>query len=105
MLKAGLLMAAVTVAVVESYKWLSPDPADETVKLLAQISQQLVNISNGIPLESISENSQPFQPTTSSIIVNVSWFFSGIAALGCSLFATLIQHQARRYQVLTQRPG
>ncbi|KAH9168683.1 hypothetical protein EDB89DRAFT_1909160 [Lactarius sanguifluus] len=105
MLKAGLLMAAITVALVESYKWLSPDPADETIKLLTQISRQLVDISNGIPLESISERSQPFEPTTSSIIVNASWFFSGIAALGCSLFATLIQHQARQYQLLTQRPG
>ncbi|KAH8977584.1 hypothetical protein EDB86DRAFT_2814107, partial [Lactarius hatsudake] len=104
LLFAGLLMAAITVAIVESYKWLSPDPANETVKLLTQISRQLVDISNGIPLESISE-SQPFQPATSSIIVNASWFISGIAALGCSLFATLIQHQARQYQVLTLRPG
>ncbi|KAH9023670.1 hypothetical protein EDB85DRAFT_1852528, partial [Lactarius pseudohatsudake] len=98
LLFAGLLMAAITVAIVESYKWLSPDPAVETVQLLTQISRQLVDISNGIPLESISEKSQPFEPTTSSIVVNASWFISGIAALGCSLFSTLIQHQARQYQ-------
>ncbi|KAH9046103.1 hypothetical protein EDB84DRAFT_714000 [Lactarius hengduanensis] len=88
LLFAGLLMAAITVAIVESYKWLSPDPVNETVQLLTQISRQLVNISNGIPLESISEKSQP-----------------GIAALGCSLFSTLIQHQARQYQILMVRPG
>ncbi|KAH9050334.1 hypothetical protein EDB83DRAFT_2522476 [Lactarius deliciosus] len=38
LLFASLLMAAITVAIVESYKWLSPDPAGETVKLLTQIS-------------------------------------------------------------------
>ncbi|KAH9071501.1 hypothetical protein EDB83DRAFT_2673568 [Lactarius deliciosus] len=102
----GLFSAIVTVSLVESYKWLSPDPADETVKLLAQISRQLVNISNGIPLESISAASdQPFKPTISAIMVNVTWFCSVVLTLGCSVGATLIQQQTRRYLMLTQRPG
>ncbi|KAH8982730.1 hypothetical protein EDB86DRAFT_323649 [Lactarius hatsudake] len=102
----GLFSAVVTVSLVESYKWLSPDPADETVKLLAQISQQLVNISNGVPLESISAGSnQPFKPTISAVMVNVTWFCSVVLTLGCSVGATLIQQQTRRYLMLTQRPG
>ena len=106
MFKAGLFTAVITVSIVESYKWLSPDPGDETVKLLTQISRQLVNISNGIPLESISaEGSQPFKPTISALMVNVTWFCSVVLCLGCSVFATLIQQQARRYLILTQRPG
>ncbi|KAI9429952.1 hypothetical protein H4582DRAFT_1887078 [Lactarius indigo] len=99
---AGLFTAVITVSLVESYKWLSPNPGDETVKLLAQ----LVNISNGIPLENISAGSgQPFKPSISAIMVNVTWFCSVVLCLGCSVFATLIQQQSRHYLVLTQRPG
>ena len=53
----------------ESYKWLSPDPAEEAVDLLnetvnqlTQISQQLFNMSYEIPLGSIAaQNAQPFK--------------------------------------------
>src|SRR6266702_2735186 len=106
MFKAGLFSAVVTVSLVESYKWLSPDPGDETVKLLTQISRQLVNISNGIPLESIApESSQPFKPTSSALMVNITWFGSIVLCLACSVFATLIQQRARRYLALTQGRG
>ncbi|KAI9447621.1 hypothetical protein H4582DRAFT_11377 [Lactarius indigo] len=102
----GLFSAVITVSIVESYKWLSPDPGDETVKLLTQISQQLVNISNGIPLETISAgNNQQFKPTISAVMVNVTWFCSVVLTLGCSVGATLVQQQSRRYLMLTQRPG
>ena len=100
-IKAGLFSAVVVVSIVESYKWLSPDSGSETVILLAQISRQLVNISNGIPLESIA-NSQPFKPTVSILMVNVMWFGSVVLCLAGSVFATLIQQSARRFQALTQ---
>ncbi|KAI9467390.1 hypothetical protein BJY52DRAFT_1413490 [Lactarius psammicola] len=104
--KAGLFSAVVSVSLVESYKWLSPDPGNETVKLLTQISQQLVNISNGIPLESTAaEISQPFKPTSSALMVNIMWFGSIVLCLACSVFATLIQQRARRYLALTQGRG
>ncbi|KAF8256790.1 hypothetical protein EI94DRAFT_1553073, partial [Lactarius quietus] len=98
---AGLFSAVVAVSIVESYKWLSPDSGNETVNLLTQISRQLVNISNGTPLE-IVESSQPFKPTTSILVVNVMWFSSIVLCLAGSVFATLIQQSARRYQALTQ---
>ncbi|KAI9435373.1 hypothetical protein BJY52DRAFT_1390697 [Lactarius psammicola] len=103
---AGLFSAVVSVSLVESYKWLSPDPGNETVKLLTQISQQLVNISNGIPLESIAaEISQPFKPTSSALVVNIMWFGSIVLCLACSVLATSIQQRARRYLALTQGRG
>lgn len=99
--KAGLFSAVVAVSIVESYKWLSPDPGSETVVLLKQISRQLVNISNGTPLENI-ESSPPFKASTSIFMVNVMWFGSIVLCLAGSVFATLIQQSARRYQALTQ---
>ena len=101
------------ISLVESYKWLSPDPAQETadrlnesVTQLAQISQLLVNISNGIPLEIIAaESSQPFKQTVLAVMVNVIWFASIVVCISCAVFATLIQQTARRYLELTQGRG
>ena len=111
--KAGLFSAVGAVSLVESYKWLSPDSGDEsvqllnvTVQLITQVSQQLVNISLGIPVESIvAERSEPFQGTFSALMVNVIWFVSIVICIGCAVFATLIQQWARRYLELTQGCG
>ncbi|KAI9457966.1 hypothetical protein BJY52DRAFT_1101590, partial [Lactarius psammicola] len=77
-----------------------------TNAILAQISVQLVNISNGTPLASVAAQSvQPFKPTASAVRVNVLWFLSLILSLNCALSATLMQRWARQYQELAQRPG
>ncbi|KAI9467389.1 hypothetical protein BJY52DRAFT_1208815 [Lactarius psammicola] len=103
---AGLFSAANAVSLVESYKRLSPDSGDEIVALLTQISRQLVNISNGIPLESTAaESSRPFKPAASAVRVNVIWLFSIILCLCCSILATLVQQWGRRYLALTQGGG
>ena len=99
--KACLLATVVSASLIESYKRLSPGSCDEPVNVLAQISQQLVNISNGIPLESI-ESSQPFKRTTTILMVNILWFDSLVLYLTCSIFAELIQQHVRRYQALAQ---
>ena len=105
-LKTGLFSATVAAFIIESYQNLSPDSSDTTNMLLAHISQQLVNISNGTPLESISTQSgQPFKPTANAVRVNVLWFLSLVLSLTCALSATLMQQWARRYQELAQRPG
>ncbi|KAH9030925.1 hypothetical protein EDB85DRAFT_2115634, partial [Lactarius pseudohatsudake] len=102
----GLFSATVAAFIIESYKSLSPDSGDKTNALLAQISVQLVNISNGIPLASVAAQSgQPFKPTGSAVRVNVLWFLSLILSLNCALSATLMQQWARRYQELAQRRG
>jgi hypothetical protein len=111
--KAGLFSAVIVISLVESYKWLSPDPAQETVDGLKEtvtqltlVSQQLFNISYGIPLGSIAaENSQPFKRTVLAVMVNVIWFASVVICICCAVFATLIQQAARRYLALTQGRG
>src|SRR6266702_2891715 len=105
-LKTGLFSATVAAFILESYKMLSPDSGDTTNALLAQISVQLVNISNGTPLATVAAQSgQPFKPTASAVKVNVLWFLSLILSLNCALSATLMQQWARRYRELAQRRG
>ncbi|KAI9447643.1 hypothetical protein H4582DRAFT_12402 [Lactarius indigo] len=102
----GLFSATVASFIVESYKQLSPDSGGTTNALLTQISQQLVNASNGIPLASVAaQNSQPFKPTASAVRVNVMWFLSLVLSITCALSATLMQQWARRYQELARRRG
>ena len=106
MLKTGLFSATVASFITESYQSLSPDSSDTTNALLTQISQQLVNISNGTPLTSIvPQSNHPFKPTASAVRVNVLWFLSLILSLSCALSATLMQQWARRYQELARRRG
>ncbi|KAH9173277.1 hypothetical protein EDB89DRAFT_2095042, partial [Lactarius sanguifluus] len=103
---AGLFSATVAAFLIESYKKLSPDSGDTTNALLTQISQQLVNISNGTPLTSVTaQGSQPFTPTASAVRVNVMWFLSLVLSLSSGLSAALVREWARRYQEIAQRRG
>jgi len=96
--KTGLFAATVTLFIIESYKKLFPDSTDTTNALLAQISQQLGNISNGTPLAVVAvQNSQPFKPTASAVRVNVMWFLSLVLNLTCAIIAMLMQQWVRRY--------
>ncbi|KAI9428401.1 hypothetical protein H4582DRAFT_1769883, partial [Lactarius indigo] len=68
----GLFSATVAAFIIESYQNLSPKSGDTTNALLTQISQQLVNISNGTPLMSVTAQiGHPFKPTASAVRVNV----------------------------------
>ncbi|KAF8265188.1 hypothetical protein EI94DRAFT_368278 [Lactarius quietus] len=102
----GLFSATVASFIIESYKNLSPNSSDTTNALLTQITQQLVNISNGTPLTSAAaKTNQPFKPTVSAVRVNVLWFLSLVLSLTCALSATLMQQWARRYQELAHHTG
>ncbi|KAI9447587.1 hypothetical protein H4582DRAFT_1894842 [Lactarius indigo] len=102
----GLFSATIAAFIIESYKLLSPDTGDITNTLLAQISVQLVNISNGIPLANVvAQSRQPFKPTASAVRVNVLWFTSLILVLICALLATTMQHWSRWYRQLAQHRG
>ncbi|TDL24018.1 hypothetical protein BD410DRAFT_720064, partial [Rickenella mellea] len=96
---AGLFSASVTTFIIESYKKLSPDSGDMTVALLAQISSQLVAISNGTNLNIVSPSPPniPFRPKASVVSVNVLWFLSLTLGLVCALSATMVQQWARNY--------
>jgi Family of unknown function (DUF6535) len=89
--------------VIDSYKYLLPDSAGNTVVLLAQISQQLNGISNGthVPITAFS-SAQQSSPPASAVWLNSLWFLSLVISLFCALLATLQQRWARRYIQLTQ---
>ncbi|KAJ7868126.1 hypothetical protein B0H13DRAFT_2202781 [Mycena leptocephala] len=92
---AALFSAILTAFIIESYKSLNPDSGDQTVHLLAQISQQLAAASNGgtYPITP----SQSFTPTISSLICNGLWFISLGFSLACALIATFVQQWARDF--------
>ncbi|KAL0566716.1 hypothetical protein V5O48_015288 [Marasmius crinis-equi] len=99
---AGLLSAVVTAFTIESYRWLREDPADVTVALLTQISQQLTPQNSTSP----TTQRQSFQPASSSIRINCFWFLSLILSLATSLFALLCKqwlHENQR-EAPTQKP-
>ncbi|KAI3613118.1 hypothetical protein WG66_001439 [Moniliophthora roreri] len=98
---AGLFSAVVTAFLIESYQWLSEDPADATVALLMQISAQL-NASQSIPAE------RPlFEADSFSIRINCFWFLSLILSLTSALFGLLCKQWLREHQrdTQTRTPG
>ncbi|KAJ7578508.1 hypothetical protein C8J56DRAFT_797158 [Mycena floridula] len=109
LLFAALFSAVVTAFIIESYKLLSPDPANLTLLILYQISQQLDNESQAVPFLS-NPFEIPFTPSTLAVLTNVFWFISLALSLTCALAATLIQqwaseyiHSIERRQVLEMR--
>ncbi|KAJ7644734.1 hypothetical protein FB45DRAFT_735403, partial [Roridomyces roridus] len=66
---AGLFSATLTAFIVESYPTLVPDPADATVQLLAQISQQLAAAANGSTFH-MPAPEPPFNPSAASLACN-----------------------------------
>src|ERR1700761_90315 len=69
--ETGLFSAVVASFIIESYKLLSPDPGDQTVFLLGQLSQQFAGFANGTKVQPESYPSSP--PRTSIICVNALW--------------------------------
>src|ERR1700677_635707 len=89
--KATLFSAVGAVSLVESYKWLSPDSAGQTVNLLNAtvnlLAQEINSDKTGV--ESIvAAGNQPFHRTTSVVAVNILWFGSMVICIGCAIIAT-----------------
>ena len=99
--KIGLFSTIVAAFIIEFYKQLSPDSGNQTVALLGQISQQLVNFPNGT--YSITAN-QPSPPSASMIWANVLWLTSLVLSLSSALIATMLQQWARNYYVDLETP-
>ncbi|KAJ7644724.1 hypothetical protein FB45DRAFT_299063, partial [Roridomyces roridus] len=93
---AGLFSATLTAFIVESYPTLVPDPADATVQLLAQISQQLAAAANGSTFQ-MPVPEPPFNPSAASLACNTFWFISLGFSLSCALIATLVEQWARDF--------
>ncbi len=103
-LKTGLFSSVIATFLSLSYYGLFPDSTDTTNALLAQISQQLVDISNGVSSQNdVTFSSEPFTPSASAIRVNVIWFLSFAISIASALNATLFQQWSRRYLELTRR--
>ncbi|KAK1231351.1 hypothetical protein PQX77_005532 [Marasmius sp. AFHP31] len=89
---AGLFSAVVTAFTIESYQWLSEDPADQNIAILTQISAQLNN-RNATSFEPTS-----FTPSPSVVRINVFWFLSLILALVDALFGLMCKQWLREYR-------
>jgi hypothetical protein len=102
--KTGLFSSVVATFLSISYYDLIPDSANTTNALLAQISQQLVDISNGVSSQNDATfSSEPFTPSATAIRVNVIWFLSLVLSIASALNATLFQQWSRRYLEITRR--
>ncbi|KAF5357351.1 hypothetical protein D9758_005921 [Tetrapyrgos nigripes] len=95
LLFSALYSVSLTAFIIESYKTLQDDPAQTTVALLSQISQQLSSALNGTstPLQP----SPDFEPPVSAVVCNTLWFLSLALALTCSLLATFVQQWTRDF--------
>ncbi|KAF5357370.1 hypothetical protein D9758_005863 [Tetrapyrgos nigripes] len=95
LLFSALYSASLTAFIIESYKTLQDDPAQNTIALLAQISLQFSAALNGTSLP--VQSSPPFEPPASALICNMMWFLSLALALTCSLLATFVQQWTRDF--------
>ena len=90
---------------------LQVDPAsqtvyyqNQTVQILAQISQQIASIGTPIPLNITQPLPLPtFQPSASDRRVNIFWLMSLVFSLCAALLATLVQQWVRSYMGVFQR--
>ncbi|KAJ7189193.1 hypothetical protein C8R46DRAFT_1056788 [Mycena filopes] len=92
---AGLFSASLTAFLIESYKTLTPDSGEETIRLLTQISRQLSTGPNNT--DTPTPMAISFTPSTASIICNGLWFISLGLSLTCALVATLLEQWARDF--------
>ncbi|KAF9457311.1 hypothetical protein BDZ94DRAFT_238558 [Collybia nuda] len=99
---AGLFSAAVTAFTIESYQWLKPDPADDAVRLLQQISQQLGGNLNGttgfLPTASSDQN---FTVSASIIRINLFWFLSLITSFSSVLLGISCKQWIQEHRRVT----
>ncbi|KAF9484106.1 hypothetical protein BDN70DRAFT_989888 [Pholiota conissans] len=93
---AGLFSAVVTSFVIESYKFLQPNPNDAIIGLLSQIANGPNNttFSTGIP----ASVTIPFAPSPSSVRINIFWFISLVLSLTTVLIGTIGLQWLREHQ-------
>jgi hypothetical protein len=96
-LNGGSLLRQSYSFIIESYKTLIPDSGDSTMRLLAQISQQLAAAANGTTFQGPLAPHTHFSPPTSSLVCNALWFISLGLSLTCALIATLLEQWARDF--------
>lgn len=93
-MKAGLFSAVVTTFIVESYKFLQPDPNATIEGLLFHIANSLNNTSPLPP----SLVPVPFSQPSSSVRINIFWFISLVLSLTTVLIGTISLQWLREHQ-------
>ncbi|KAH9016778.1 hypothetical protein EDB85DRAFT_2204753 [Lactarius pseudohatsudake] len=102
---AGLLAVVITSFLVDSLKNLKPDPAQQSVyyhqqsvAMLAQISQQVTSIPPQVTVPSIPPPPYPaFHPSKTDVAVNSLWLVGLVFSLVAALSATHVQECVRSY--------
>jgi hypothetical protein len=95
-----LFSAIVTAFIIESYRWLSQNPEDVVVNLLAEISSKLNANTPTRRLEeplTLATDVIPFSVPLSVIIINSLWFVSLVAALSSAFIGILVKQWLREY--------
>ncbi|KAH8989930.1 hypothetical protein EDB86DRAFT_3080700 [Lactarius hatsudake] len=108
---AGLFAAVITSFLVDGLKNLQPDPVQQSVyyhqqsvAMLAQISQQLASIAPQVSVPSTPPPPYPvFHPSSKDMAVNILWVAGLVCSLSAALFATHIQVWVRSYLRAIQR--
>jgi hypothetical protein len=98
--QAGLYSAIITAFIIESYQWLSQDPEDTTVKLLAEISAKLGGNAQTRGLDeslTLATSVAPFSVPLSAVVINSLWFVSLVAALSSAFIGILVKQWLREY--------
>ncbi|KAF8174880.1 hypothetical protein BJ912DRAFT_41003 [Pholiota molesta] len=98
---AGLFSAVVTTFVIESYKFLQPNPNDAIISLLFHIANNLNDSSPLFPSDYPASIATSFVQTPSSVRINVFWFLSLILSLTTVLAGTIALQWLREHQSYT----
>jgi hypothetical protein len=106
-----LFSLVLTFFLVQTLGSLYVDPAqvsvyyqNQSLAMLAQISQQLASIAPQVSIPSISPAPYPsFTPLPSDIRVNTYWIIGLVCSLSAALFATLVRQWVRSYMKVFQR--
>ncbi|KAI9438744.1 hypothetical protein H4582DRAFT_195291 [Lactarius indigo] len=108
---AGLFAAVLTSFLVQSIQTLQVNPVEQSayyqqqsVAILAQISQQLASITPQVPTAPAPPPPYPaFCPSDSNIRVNIYWVIGLVCSLSAALLATVVQQWVRSYMQVFQR--
>ncbi|KAH9170091.1 hypothetical protein EDB89DRAFT_1356165 [Lactarius sanguifluus] len=108
---AGLFAAVLTSFLVDSLKNLQPDPAQQSVyyqqqsvTMLAQISQQIASIAPQVSVPSTPPPPYPvFHVSGIASTVNTLWLLGLVCSLSAALLATFIQQWVRSYMEVLQQ--
>ncbi|PSR74846.1 hypothetical protein PHLCEN_2v9560 [Hermanssonia centrifuga] len=98
---AGLLSAVVTAFTVESYQWLTDDPASTSVILLAQISEKMNSFSVGHSFINTTLSNPPspnisgFSVPSDAVMINILWILSLTFSLIAAFFSLAVQQWLR----------